>query len=659
MRQNWVTATLVAASVISLADGILLQLRRDFFTGGFLSEDAATTWASRLLFGVCSLIVDAGAAAPLAWGAAWLLGGWPARRGLRTVVVAALAALPFLFIDVVSYEIVRFLGDTFDAGLMFDLVGRRLDEVAVVMSGQWGRVAALALSAVTGAALVMWLFVRARRSAAVPGGARLPRQELTWVALLALVGLVVCVLGRLVSPVVDNGLRRKPSGRVGLAVVATLSDVDRDGFGWTSPVADPWPFDGTRHPYAIDVPGNAVDENGLAGDLPDGATSPAAAEPRPFARTPPVMLVVLESVRADVVGLHVNGRPVTPTLDALARAGLSHPRAYSHNGYTVQSRYHLMAGSLVNGFGGALLDDFARNGYETAYFSGQDESFGISGARFDSGFARADVRYDARQDRERRASTYSTPGSLLVPGTIVLERLAAFLAGRGPSRPLFLVLGIGDTHFPYAHSDMEPLLGVEPLPRADIVPERRNDLLETYAQAVSNVDATIGKAMSLVEAHTGVAPAVVVVSDHGESLFDEGFLGHGYALNDAQTRVPLVTAGLDLQLPDPFGQADLRASLLAALSRPASSTGPRLVPRGDLGVVQYLGVFERARQLAVVGTDGRASFDLRTGMWRDRDGPARAVTGLSGRERDTWRQLVHFWERSRLSEAAARSDSSR
>ena len=32
------------------------------------------------------------------------------------------------------------------------------------------------------------------------------------------------------------------------------------------------------------------------------------------------MLVVLESVRADVVGLHVNGRPVTPTLDALARA---------------------------------------------------------------------------------------------------------------------------------------------------------------------------------------------------------------------------------------------------------------------------------------------------------------------------------------------------
>ena len=49
-----------------------------------------------------------------------------------------------------------------------------------------------------------------------------------------------------------------------------------------------------------------------------------------------------------------------------------------------------------------------------------------------------------------------------------------------------------------------------------------------------------------------------MLADHGESLFDEGFLGHGYALNDAQTRIPLIVSGLPLRLVEPFGQVDLR-----------------------------------------------------------------------------------------------------
>ena len=101
----------------------------------------------------------------------------------------------------------------------------------------------------------------------------------------------------------------------------------------------------------------------------------------------------------------VDGQPVTPVLDEL-RAGGSRRYAYSHNGYTVQSRHHIFAGSVA-GLRGAttLIDDFNATGYETAYFSGQDESFG--GADVDVGFARASVSYDARQDRDRRYSTFA------------------------------------------------------------------------------------------------------------------------------------------------------------------------------------------------------------------------------------------------------------
>ena len=60
----------------------------------------------------------------------------------------------------------------------------------------------------------------------------------------------------------------------------------------------------------------------------------------------------------------------------------------------------------------------------------------------------------------------------------------------------------------------------------------------------SNVDRAIGDMLERVRKALGREPGVIVLSDHGESLFDEGFLGHGYTLNDAQTRIPLVVSGL-------------------------------------------------------------------------------------------------------------------
>ena len=122
----------------------------------------------------------------------------------------------------------------------------------------------------------------------------------------------------------------------------------------------------------------------------------------------------------------------------------------------MQSRRHIFSGSIADIRGGeTLIDDFKRQGYEVAYFSGQDESFG--GPEQGVGFDRADVAYDARQDRDRRYSDFSTAGSLAVPFNVVLERVGAFLDGRRSDRPLFLYVNFHDTHFPYHHrSDPAP-----------------------------------------------------------------------------------------------------------------------------------------------------------------------------------------------------------
>ena len=194
---------------------------------------------------------------------------------------------------------------------------------------------------------------------------------------------------------------------------------------------------------------------------------------------------------ADVIGQTYGGQSVTPTLNALAAAGISSSRAYSHNGFTVQSRQHLFTGSVAGLRGRqTLIDDFRAQGYQTAYFSAQDESFG--GAELDIGFARADVAYDARQDVDRRYTTFTTPGSLAVPYQVVVDRVSSFLRERGSDKPLFLAINIQDTHFPYRHTAIRPILSAIALDRSDIAPSSADALRAMYLNTTRNVDDAVG-----------------------------------------------------------------------------------------------------------------------------------------------------------------------
>ena len=655
-RRAWWAITLGAAVLVSLLDAALLERKEGLFRGGFLALDPLDTAGRRVVFAAASLLADAAVAGVLAG-----IGLWVARRlGLHRRAALATATIlavgPLVLTDIVRYELVRYVGDAMDLGLMFDLVGRRPSEFLAV-AGPHLLLPVLALvGLVVGLGFaVRWLHRRSSRAAG--SGAGLARLGWGAPALLFILGTVVVTGVRLESAALDNGLRRKPSGDWLGTLVAWASDVDRDGYGLLGRPPDPAPLDGQVYPYAVDRPGNGVDENGVGGDLPGtwpAYTEPAGSPPT-FARRPDVVLVVLESFRADMVGATVNGRPVTPVLDALASRGLSLARAYSHNGYTSQSRFHLMSGSLVGLRGGTtLVDDFKANGYEVAYISGQDESFG--GPRFQVGFDRADYRYDARQDPDRRYSTFSTAGSLAVPFDVVEERVHAFLAQRDATRPLFLYVNFHDTHFPYRHKAMKPLVSTVVVPRAEISPDRSADLHEMYANAAANVDAAIGRVLEAVERRNGRTPAVIVTSDHGESLYEEGFLGHGYALNDVQTRVPLVVAGLPLRLSEPFGQVELRDAVRDALVAEADAQPSKVQVEGKT-VFQYLGsAIARARAVGEVSPTGVVQLDFRTTRFSLGDRAGVPEADVPGAWRARALALVRQWEALVLASAPA-SDS--
>ncbi len=654
-RSRWAGITLAAGIAATAVDAALLQRKRAYFTGGFLSVDHISSPSQAIAFVAGSVVADAVVlGAPVAL-ALWACGRFTVARLPATVIALAAALAPVLVADVLTYQLLDYLGDAFDLNLMFDLTGRSPGEVLAVSSAHLAGLAWLGGGIALAVAGVFWTLMR-RSSRLRPPVERIPLRSAGVVPIVVvMVGAGVTAAVRTSSDVLDNGLRRKPTGSILGTIVNALSDVDGDGYGVLGRPADPDLFDARIHPYALDVPGNGVDENGVAGDLPAGV-EPYREPPLPggpWRSHPDVVLIVLESFRADAVGATVGGKPVTPVLDALAARGVSVRHAYSHNGYTVQSRRHIFSGSTADiGGSSTLLDDFRANGYQTAYFSAQDESFGGTGQGV--GFDRADVAYDARADRNRRYSTFTTAGSLAVPYNVLLDRVGAFLDTRRRERPLFLYVNFHDTHFPYRHPGIAPLVSRSVLAQSDITPGHADTLRAMYLNTAANVDRAIGSVLEHARRSLGREPGVIVLGDHGESLFDEGFLGHGYALNDAQTRIPLIVANLPVTIEDPFGQADLRGIIDAALASPVGAAAAPVVGQNAARrVFQYLGNIDRPAQIGLATSTGRTIYDFRSDEVQVDRGAWRRSRDLRPGELAAFTALVRIWERMLLARQSA------
>jgi hypothetical protein len=651
---GWLSLSLAGAVGATLADSWLMERRFGVFRGGFLAPEHLETWAQRLAFllisGLSDLVVVGLIAAVVLW-----IGN---RCGLATVprrFLAFVAAVtPLALADLFSYQLFAYLGGAFDLSLMWDLVGRQPREFLAVSAAHLAEPLWLILLLGGTVAIAVWMLQKA-----FPAGERRVRGRgpaIAMVTVMVIVGTAAVSAAATLDAAMEIGLRRKPSAQAIAIVVNTLTDVDRDGYGIGSRPPDAKLFDAAVHPYAVDVPGNGIDEDGIGGDLP--ADWPAYTEgpstPPHFAWRPDVVLVLLESVRADSLDAVVNGHAATPVLNALAREGASAPLAYSHNGFTYQSRHHLFSGSIAGLRGGTtLIDDFKANGYSVGYFSGQDDSFG--GPELQVDFDRADAFFDARSAPERRYTEFSTPGSLAVPAGVVLEKAAGFVGSVDPATPMFLYVNFHDTHFPYHYKGIKPLVSDVVVQPGEIAPGRAGDLRDMYMNTVANVDAAIGTLLADVTRARGRAPAVIVTSDHGESLFDGGFLGHGYALNDAQTRVPFVAARLPLVLRQPFAQAAVRDAIWDALARvPEGTPRPDFTQPATTPSFQYLGDVNVPREIGFVGRTGRTLYDFREGSVQLPGSSWERADRLKPDGTRAYLGLVRFWESMMVTRAKGR-----
>ncbi|AKT43265.1 sulfatase-like hydrolase/transferase [Chondromyces crocatus] len=349
--------------------------------------------------------------------------------------------------------------------------------------------------------------------------------------------------------------------RAGGGLAATLlgalerwTDRDGDGEGAHFGGHDCDEGDSSRHPSALEIPGDGIDQDcdgidpeheaplRLAAVTPTAAATavldgvpaltkgPGAASPSGGAGTagdrPDIVLVTLDTVRADHTSAYGYERDTTPRLKELASRGVLFERAYAPGSDTQRAIAPLVMGRRLSSVARdrrewptlfAENDSVAERLKRAGYVTGAVSSFTwISEERgFAQGFDRFEEAFrDAHPERE------VTGQHAVRRATHILEAFAK------RTEPLFLWVHLFDAHDRYVeHRGIR--FGKGPA--------------ATYDGEIAYVDQQVG---ALVEAITtgprARKTAIIVHGSHGEALGEHDVSGHGVEVYEEAIRVPLV-----------------------------------------------------------------------------------------------------------------------
>ena len=241
-----------------------------------------------------------------------------------------------------------------------------------------------------------------------------------------------------------------------------------------------------------------------------------------------LLLVTLDTVRADHLGSYGFKAAQTPVLDRVAREGVRFADATTHAPITGPAHAGILTGRYPAHYGirdnaatpvppeALTLAEVLKNaGYRTGAFVGAfilDRAYG-----FDQGFEVFDAEFKGFDPRARLNAER--------PASAVVERAAAWLKSLPQGQPFFTWIHLYDAHSPYT-----------PPPPLDKTFKDR-----PYDGEIAAVDQAIGSVISVLE-QRGLLDRTLVaaIGDHGEGLGDHGEDAHGVFLYDSVLRIPWV-----------------------------------------------------------------------------------------------------------------------
>jgi arylsulfatase A-like enzyme/Flp pilus assembly protein TadD len=283
-----------------------------------------------------------------------------------------------------------------------------------------------------------------------------------------------------------------------------------------------------------------------------------------------VLLISIDTLRADALGAYGNPRARTPWIDRLSRAGVRFDAAHAHNVVTLPSHVNMLTGLYPFEHGVRDNSGF-RVPKDTRTLAGMLKPRGFRSAGFVSAFvlderfglASGFDRWDARVAGGEGSRGFLIPER---PGPVTVAEAVRWLAeGSGPS---FAFVHLYEPHSPY-----------EPPPAFARAGE------PSYRGEVAAADAALGPLVGpLLEQGPRGRTLVILTSDHGESLGEHGEATHGVFAYEATLRVPLVVYAPALFQPrvvkEPVRHVDLVPTVLDVLGMdiPAGLPGRSLLP---------------------------------------------------------------------------------
>ena len=287
-----------------------------------------------------------------------------------------------------------------------------------------------------------------------------------------------------------------------------------------------------------------------------------------------ILLISIDTLRADRLGSYGYTPAQTPTLDTLAARGARFAQASTTTPLTLPAHTSLLTGTFPTFHGvrdngqfyvadeqTTLAEVLKGRGYRTGGFVGAfvlDRRWGIAQG-FDTYFDEFDLgRYQlaAGIDAAQR------------PANEVVDRAIAWMAERS-DQPFFAWVHLYDPHAPYA----------PPEPYASRFPR---SMQGAYDAEIAFTDAQAGRLLDALGPDRS-RTLIVVVGDHGESLGEHQEQQHGFFVYDAVTQVPLLIAGPAVPVRTVAEQVrivDVMPTILAAtgVEAPKAVQGSSLLP---------------------------------------------------------------------------------
>jgi arylsulfatase A-like enzyme len=300
-----------------------------------------------------------------------------------------------------------------------------------------------------------------------------------------------------------------------------------------------------------------------------------------------VVLITIESMRHDVVGLRQQGQEVMPAVNALAHDGAQFTRAYSQATQTdyattalysslfpLRTRRHLYFHPNDPWPKTLFYDVLKPTGYATAIISSQNN--GWSGMNSFLKSPRLDLFYDPENNA---APTRGGFWADSFADAQTMDRAISWIAEKSAQgTPFFLGLNLQSSHFPYklppeAPQLFQPATVDFPAGFIQYPIEKVEIMRNAYDNALHECDRQIGRLVAALRADGQLSHTIIVLSgDHGEAFYERGYITHGREPIEPVIRTACVFSAPGMIAPHvddyPVELVDLLPTVLGLLGLP-------------------------------------------------------------------------------------------